>query len=202
MRLVPGQDSATDDVIFSTPGPAQVPDRRPARLRHDDRGGPRAGHRHPCRRAEAGSDLRVLPARSRARTSSAPTARRARSRTSSGRNRRRHLTDKACKPVNVMGMTKALWSACYRRQPRGRSHPLRVRALRQRDRVPRLGRSRFPRPDRPRRPGDDHDARDDAFPAVLDQAVDTVFEALDNARPGEIYVPPCPRRASWTSRMR
>ena len=69
-------------------------------------------------------------------------------------------TDKACKPVNVMGMTKALqeriFIAANILNPR---HALHLRALRQRARLARLGDSAVPRADPPRRAGDDHRTR-------------------------------------------
>ena len=67
-------------------------------------------------------------------------------------------TDKACKPVNVMGMTKAIQERVFiqgnMRCPQDAVH---LRALRQRARLARLGDPALPRPDPQRRPGDHHD---------------------------------------------
>jgi len=102
-------------------------------------------------------------------------------------------TDKACKPVNVMGMTKALQerifisanTACPDTRfvgvrygnvlaSRGSVIPLFHDQIRSRGTVtvtvPEMTR----------------------FLLSLDQAVDTVFAALDGAAPGEIYVPRAP----------
>jgi FlaA1/EpsC-like NDP-sugar epimerase len=65
-------------------------------------------------------------------------------------------TDKACKPVNVMGMTKAIQERVYingnMRAPKTRF-------------ITRLGGPAVPRPDRLGWAGHDHDCRHDALPA-------------------------------------
>ena len=65
-------------------------------------------------------------------------------------------TDKACKPVNVMGMTKAIQERIFAQAaldvPKTRS----ARPLRQRPRLARLGDPRLPPADPGGRPGDDH----------------------------------------------
>ena len=94
-------------------------------------------------------------------------------------------TDKACKPVNVMGMTKALQERIFiSANILNPQHALHLRALRQRARVARLGHPAFSStrsasggpvtitvPEMTR------------FLLSLDQAVDTVFAALREARP-------------------
>ena len=75
-------------------------------------------------------------------------------------------TDKACKPINVMGMTKAVMERILveanLRQPR---HAVCLRALRQRRRLARVGGAAVPRSDRARRSRDGDAERDDALPA-------------------------------------
>jgi UDP-glucose 4-epimerase len=99
-------------------------------------------------------------------------------------------TDKACKPVNVMGMTKAIQERvllqanmqcpatrfiCVRYgnviSSRGSVVPLFVEQIRK------GGPVTITRPDMTR------------FLLTLDHGVDTLFSALDGARPGELYVP-------------
>ena len=102
-------------------------------------------------------------------------------------------TDKACKPVNVMGMTKAVQERIFTSAniltkrtryicvrygnvlaSRGSVIPL------FREQIRRGGPVTITSPDMTR------------FLLSLDQAVDTVFAALSEARPGEIYVPNAP----------
>jgi FlaA1/EpsC-like NDP-sugar epimerase len=97
-------------------------------------------------------------------------------------------TDKACKPVNVMGMTKALQAAnvlsprtrfiCVRHgnvlASRGSVIPLFLDQIRQGG------------------PVTITDPGMTRFLLSLDQAVDTVFAALADARPGETYIPRTP----------
>jgi FlaA1/EpsC-like NDP-sugar epimerase len=102
-------------------------------------------------------------------------------------------TDKACKPINVMGMTKALQERifisanianpatrfiCVRYgnvlASRGSVIPLFI------DQVRRKGPVTITTEDMTR------------FLLSLDQAVDTVFAALKGAKPGEIYIPRVP----------
>jgi FlaA1/EpsC-like NDP-sugar epimerase len=102
-------------------------------------------------------------------------------------------TDKACKPVNVMGMTKAVQERIFTSAnilvpatrficvrygnvlaSRGSVIPLFHEQIR------RGGPVTITAPDMTR------------FLLSLDQAVDTVFAALSGARPGEIYVPDAP----------
>ncbi len=75
-------------------------------------------------------------------------------------------TDKACKPVNVMGMTKAVMERILieanLREP---EHALCLCPLRQRRGLAGIGDAAVPRADRPRRSGDDHAQGDDALPA-------------------------------------
>jgi FlaA1/EpsC-like NDP-sugar epimerase len=102
-------------------------------------------------------------------------------------------TDKACKPVNVMGMTKAIQERVYiqgnMRRPdtrficvrygnvlasRGSVIPLFL------DQIAAGGPITITTPDMTR------------FLLTLDDAVDTIFAAVANARPGETYIPRCP----------
>jgi UDP-glucose 4-epimerase len=102
-------------------------------------------------------------------------------------------TDKACKPINVMGMTKAVMErilvqanvdspgprfVCVRYgnvvASRGSVVPLFL------DQIARGGPVTITLEEMTR------------FLLTLDRAVDTVFAALDGARPGEIYVPKVP----------
>jgi FlaA1/EpsC-like NDP-sugar epimerase len=102
-------------------------------------------------------------------------------------------TDKACKPINVMGMTKAVMErilvqanvdsprarfVCVRYgnvvASRGSVVPLFL------DQISRGGPVTITLEQMTR------------FLLTLDRAVDTVFAALDGARPGEIYVPKVP----------
>jgi FlaA1/EpsC-like NDP-sugar epimerase len=101
-------------------------------------------------------------------------------------------TDKACKPVNVMGMTKAIQERVYvqgnmRRSgtrficvrygnvlaSRGSVIPLFL------DQIAAGGPITITTPDMTR------------FLLTLDDAVDTIFAAVANARPGETYIPRC-----------
>jgi UDP-glucose 4-epimerase len=102
-------------------------------------------------------------------------------------------TDKACKPVNVMGMTKAIQERIFTSANilSGRTRYICVRygnvlASRGsviplfRDQIRRGGPVTITSPDMTR------------FLLSLNQAVDTVFAALGEARAGEIYVPNAP----------
>lgn len=99
-------------------------------------------------------------------------------------------TDKACKPVNVMGMTKAIQERVYAqgnlRKPDTRFVCVRYgNVLASRGSVVPLFREQILR-------GDPVTITSDGmtrFLISLDQAVDTVFAALSSARPGETYVP-------------
>ncbi len=126
-------------------------------------------HRRQRRGAEAGAHLRVL-----SRAGRAHQLHRAR-RTSCARSASTSYpvetvvgisTDKACKPVNVMGMTKAIQERIFMSanilNPTTRFICV---ALRQRAGLARLGDSAVPRPDPARRPGHDHRPGDDALPA-------------------------------------
>ena len=102
-------------------------------------------------------------------------------------------TDKACKPVNVMGMTKALQERVFI-QANLDCAPTRFVIARYgnllaargsvipvfHDQIRRGGPLTLTTPDMTR------------FFMTLDQAVDTAFAALKEARPGEIYVPRVP----------
>ncbi len=64
-------------------------------------------------------------------------------------------TDKACKPVNVMGMTKAIAERIFTAaNVLNAAHAVRVRPVRQRAGVARIGHSAVPSADPPRRAGD------------------------------------------------
>jgi FlaA1/EpsC-like NDP-sugar epimerase len=102
-------------------------------------------------------------------------------------------TDKACKPVNVMGMTKAMQERIFTSanilNPRTRFICVRYgNVLASRgsvipvfhDQIRSGGPVTLTHPDMTR------------FLLSLDQAVDTVFTALREARPGETYVPRAP----------
>jgi UDP-glucose 4-epimerase len=102
-------------------------------------------------------------------------------------------TDKACKPVNVMGMTKAIQERIFTSANilSGRTRYICVRygnvlASRGsviplfRDQIRRGGPLTITAPEMTR------------FLLTLNAAVDTVFAALREARPGEIYVPNAP----------
>jgi FlaA1/EpsC-like NDP-sugar epimerase len=102
-------------------------------------------------------------------------------------------TDKACKPVNVMGMTKAVQERIFTSANilSGRTRYICVRygnVLASRGSVIPLFR------DQVRRGGPVTITAADMtrFLLSLNEAVDTVFAALSEARPGEIYVPNAP----------
>jgi UDP-glucose 4-epimerase len=102
-------------------------------------------------------------------------------------------TDKACKPVNVMGMTKAVQERIFTSANilSGRTRYICVRygnVLASRGSVIPLFRYQI------RRGGPVTITAPDMTRLLLslDQAVDTVFAALREARPGEIYVPNAP----------
>ena len=102
-------------------------------------------------------------------------------------------TDKACKPVNVMGMTKSLqeriFIAANVLNPRTRFVCVRYgNVLASRGSVIPLFHDQI-------RNGGPVTITDPAmtrFLLSLDQAVDTVFTALKDAKPGETYVPDAP----------
>lgn len=102
-------------------------------------------------------------------------------------------TDKACKPVNVMGMTKALqeriliqanletpWARFVNVRygnvmaSRGSAIPLFIDLVRKKSSIPIT------------------DARMTRFLMTLNQSVDLIFKALKNANPGETYLPMVP----------
>lgn len=102
-------------------------------------------------------------------------------------------TDKACKPVNVMGMTKAIQERIFTSanilNPRTRFVCVRYgNVLASRgsviplfhDQIRNGGPVTVTIPEMTR------------FLLSLNQAVDTVFEALQNAKPGETYIPRAP----------
>ena len=102
-------------------------------------------------------------------------------------------TDKACKPVNVMGMTKAIQERIFTSanilNPRTRFICVRYgNVLASRGSVIPLFREQIRRggPVTITSPGMTR------FLLSLDEAVDTVFTALREAHPGEIYVPDAP----------
>ena len=104
--------NATDDIIWHNFQRApRVPDRRRARPSELGAALRDADIVVQRRRAEAGADVRVLPVRGgpdehRRRREHRP--RHPASTTSRSRPSSASRTDKACKPVNVMGMTKAI----------------------------------------------------------------------------------------------
>ena len=102
-------------------------------------------------------------------------------------------TDKACKPVNVMGMTKAIQERVYiegnLRAPQTRFIAARYgNVLASRgsvvplfmDQIAAGGPVTITTPDMTR------------FLLTLDDAVDTIFAAVRAAEPGETYIPHCP----------
>ena len=102
-------------------------------------------------------------------------------------------TDKACKPVNVMGMTKALQERVITSAnilcPSTRFICVRYgNVLASRGSVIPL----FHEQIRSGGPVTITDGRMTRFLLTLNQAVDTVFEALRRALPGEIYIPTIP----------
>jgi FlaA1/EpsC-like NDP-sugar epimerase len=99
-------------------------------------------------------------------------------------------TDKACKPVNVMGMTKALQERVFiqanLRAPRTRFVCVRYgNVLASRGSVIPL----FLRQARARQPLTVTDPKMTRFLLTLDEAVDTSLQALRSGRPGEVVVP-------------
>jgi UDP-glucose 4-epimerase len=102
-------------------------------------------------------------------------------------------TDKACKPVNVMGMSKALqeriFVAANILYPKTRFIGVRYgNVLASRGSVIPLFREQI----RSGGPVTITAPEMTRFLLSLDQAVDTIFAALDSALPGEIYVPNAP----------
>lgn len=102
-------------------------------------------------------------------------------------------TDKACKPVNVMGMTKALQERVFIRAnlecPRTRFICVRYgNVLASRGSVIPLFHDQI----RSGGPVTLTDKRMTRFLLSLDQAVDTIFAAFDGAQPGETYIPRIP----------
>lgn len=102
-------------------------------------------------------------------------------------------TDKACKPVNVMGMTKAIQERIYGRAnldcPGTRFVCVRYgNVLASRGSVIPLFHEQIAR-------GGPVTITTNAmtrFLLPLDRAVDTILEALKGGNPGEIYIPKCP----------
>ena len=95
-------------------------------------------------------------------------------------------TDKACKPVNVMGMTKAIQERVFiqgnLRCPTTRFICVRYgNVLASRG----VGDPALSRSDCPRGTCDNHDRGYDQVPLGLDEAVDTIFAALRHAARGE-----------------
>ena len=104
-------------------------------------------------------------------------------------------TDKACKPVNVMGMTKAIQERIFIAGEHALpGDAVRLRALRQRARLARLGDPAVPSTrSRNGGPVTITTAEMTRFLLSLDQAVDTVFAARARRRSaGETYVPRAP----------
>lgn len=102
-------------------------------------------------------------------------------------------TDKACKPVNVMGMTKSIQErilvSANILSPRTRYICVRYgNVLASRGSVIPLFHDQI----RSGGPVTITDPRMTRFLLTLDQAVDTVFAALREAKPGETYVPHAP----------
>lgn len=102
-------------------------------------------------------------------------------------------TDKACKPVNVMGMTKAIQERIFIQanvdSPATRFVCVRYgNVLASRGSVIPL----FHKQIRSGGPATITDERMTRFLLSLDQAVDTVFAALAEAKPGETYIPRIP----------
>lgn len=102
-------------------------------------------------------------------------------------------TDKACKPVNVMGMTKAIQERIFISANLGSGGTRFVvvrygNVLASRGSVIPL----FLEQIRAGGPVTITDSRMTRFLLSLDHAVDTVFAALNHALPGEILVPMCP----------
>jgi FlaA1/EpsC-like NDP-sugar epimerase len=102
-------------------------------------------------------------------------------------------TDKACKPVNVMGMTKALQERVFvqgnMRCPQTRFVCVRYgNVLASRGSVVPLFREQI----RNGGPITITSAHMTRFLLTLEQAVDTVFEAVRSAKPGETYIPRVP----------
>jgi FlaA1/EpsC-like NDP-sugar epimerase len=102
-------------------------------------------------------------------------------------------TDKACKPVNVMGMTKALQERVFV-QANMRCPSTRFVCVRYGNVLASRG-SVIPLfHDQIRNGGPVTITTTDMtrFLLSLDEAVDTVFAALSEAKPGETYIPVCP----------
>jgi UDP-glucose 4-epimerase len=102
-------------------------------------------------------------------------------------------TDKACKPVNVMGMTKAMQERIFI-AANVLSRGTRFAAVRYGNVLASRG-SVIPLFHEQVRQGGPVTVTDPGmtrFLISLDRAVDTVFAALRDARPGETYVPICP----------
>ncbi|MBS3947168.1 MAG: polysaccharide biosynthesis protein [Dethiobacter sp.] len=102
-------------------------------------------------------------------------------------------TDKACKPINVMGMTKALQERIFVEANMGRpgAHFICVRygnVIASRGSVVPLFLDQIARGG----PVTITLKQMTRFLLSLDQAVDTVFAAVRHAQPGEIYVPQVP----------
>jgi UDP-glucose 4-epimerase len=102
-------------------------------------------------------------------------------------------TDKACKPINVMGMTKAIMERILVEANMGQQHTRFIcvrygNVIASRgsvlplflDQIANGGPVTITHPDMTR------------FLITLDRAVDVVFAAMKEARPGEIYIPKIP----------
>ena len=103
-------------------------------------------------------------------------------------------TDKACKPINVMGMTKALQERIIvAGQPAAAALPNAGSPLRERRLVARLGHPAVQAADRARRPGHDHAPRDDAVSCSRSTPPSTRSSPpTGNGQAGEIFVPQVP----------
>ncbi len=102
-------------------------------------------------------------------------------------------TDKACKPVKRVGMTKASAGTLVHSS----KYPLPenaicLRALRQRARLTRICDSTLPRSDPQWRPDYHHHTGMTRFLLSLNDAVDVIFAAVETGLAGETYIPRVP----------